>query len=214
MSTYFQQARPEMLRFVPSDTQTLLDVGCGEGFFGSAVKEMIPTCETWGIELAVAAASAAATRNDKIINGAFGSCEDLPANYFDVVVMNDVLEHLPFPEPALDVVRRLLKPSGLFVMSIPNVRFFVVVSDLLLRGDWEYKDFGILDRTHLRFFTKKSIANLLKQNDFSIERLVGINSEKLKLHHKLLFALAPRNFTDMKFPQFAVVSRPAVNTAA
>ena len=195
-----------MLRFVPRDTQTLIDVGCGEGFFGSFVKEMIPTCETWGIEPDAAAAAAAARRNDKIINNTFGPGEDLPRNYFDVVVMNDVLEHLPFSEPALDVVSRILKPTGLFIASIPNVRFFLVVRDLVFKGDWEYRDFGILDRTHLRFFTKKSIANLLRRNDFDVEQIVGINVAKLKFHYKILFTLTPPSFSDMRFPQFAVVS--------
>ncbi len=205
---YYAQSRPEMLSFVPASTRRLLDIGCGEGAFGAAVKHRLPDCEVWGIEPVASAAAVAARSSDRIIANHIEDTPDLPSGHFDVITLNDVLEHLPWSEPVLKLVTRLLKPDGLLVMSIPNVRFFLNVRDLLFRGEWEYQDYGILDRTHFRFFTKKSVVRLLMRNGFDVVQAVGINPVPLKLHYRVLFALAPRSFADMAFPQFAVVSRP------
>lgn len=197
-----------MVAFVPPDTRLLIDFGCGAGHFGALVKQTYPACETWGVEPDAVAAASAATRNDKIFNSTLESLDDLPTSHFDVVTMNDVLEHLPYSEPALALVRRILKPDGRLVLSVPNVRYFLNVRDLLFKGDWKYEDFGILDRTHLRFFTSKSIARLVAENGFEVEQLRGINPARLKMHYKVLFGLSPPRFSDMRFPQLAVVCKP------
>jgi SAM-dependent methyltransferase len=205
---YYAQSRPEMLRFIPKDTRRLLDIGCGEGRFGEAVKKMLPDCETWGVEPTPDAASSAATRNDRILARPLDDLAELPDGHFDVVTMNDVLEHLPYSEPALAVVRRVLRPDGRLVLSLPNVRYYLNVRDLIFKKDWRYQDFGILDRTHLRFFTEKSAVRLLEENGFETVSVTGLNDAPLKLHYRLLFALAPGLFREMKFPQFAVVAAP------
>ena len=203
---YYRQTRSEMLNFVPEETGRLLDIGCSEGYFGDAVSQKIPGCETWGVEANADAAAQAAGRNHKVLCGLIDLVE-LPDSYFDVVTMNDVLEHIPYSEPALAVVRRVLKPNGRLVLSVPNVRYYLNVRDLVLRGRWDYQEFGVLDRTHLRFFTLGSIKDLLGQNGFEVQRTEGLNAPQLKTHYRLLFALAPRSFADMKFPQIAVVSQ-------
>lgn len=204
---YYAQSRPEMLRFIPADTRRLLDIGCSEGRFGAAVKSAIPGCETWGVEPQAGPARAAARRNDRIIRGEIGPDTDLPDAHFDVVTMNDVLEHIPYSEPVLEVVKRVLKPGGRLVLSLPNVRYYLNVRDFLIRKDWRYQDFGILDRTHFRFFTEKSIARLLTENGFEVLSVEGINTPKLRAHYAALFALAPGFFRDMRSPQLAVVAR-------
>ena len=207
-SEYYAQARPEMLEFVPPDTRRLLDIGCGQGRFGEAVKKALPGCETWGIELTPEAAAAAATRNDKVINGSFGDIGDLPKAYFDVITMNDVLEHIDYSEPVLATVKTLLRPGGRLVLSLPNVRFYLHLRDLIFHKDWEYRDFGILDRTHLRFFTQKSASRLLQECGYRVEICKGINTHRLKLHYATLFGLAPRFFEDMRYRQMALVAVP------
>jgi 2-polyprenyl-3-methyl-5-hydroxy-6-metoxy-1,4-benzoquinol methylase len=206
---YYSQSRPEMLRFIPPTTRRLLDIGCSEGRFGEAVKRAIPECETWGVEPVSEVAAAAATRNDKVINASIGAVADLPQGYFDVVTMNDVLEHIDYSEPVLASIKSLLAPGGRLVLSLPNVRFYLNMRDLIFHKDWEYKDYGILDRTHLRFFTQKSAARLLRQNGYEVLETTGINERRAKLHYRLLFALAPSFFEDMKAGQFAIVAAPA-----
>lgn len=203
---YYSQSRPEMLRFIPPDTRRLLDIGCGEGRFGEAVKRMIPECEIWGVEPVPEAAAKAAMRNDRVINSSIAAVDDLPQHSFDVVTMNDVLEHIDYSEPVLKSVKSLLAPGGRLVLSLPNVRFYLNMRDLIFHKDWKYEDFGILDRTHLRFFTQKSAARLLRENGYEILELIGINERPAKLHYRLLFALAPSFFRDMKSGQFAIVA--------
>jgi SAM-dependent methyltransferase len=205
---YYAQARPEMLAFVPETTRRLLDIGCSEGRFGAGVKEKLPGCEVWGVEPS-AAAAAAKTRLDRVFSRRFEELEELPDAYFDVVTMNDVLEHLPYSEPALELVRRVLKPDGRLVLSLPNVGYILNVRDLVFRKDWEYQDCGILDRTHLRFFTQKSATRLLTQNGFVVREAKGINPWRLGLPYRILRALAPGFFGEMYFPQFAIVAELA-----
>jgi 2-polyprenyl-3-methyl-5-hydroxy-6-metoxy-1,4-benzoquinol methylase len=82
---------------------------------------------------------------------------DLPEEAFDCIVCNDVLEHLITPWQVLGKLAILLKPGGHFVASIPNVQYWGVLKDLVFEGDWRYADEGVLDVTHLRFFTRRSI---------------------------------------------------------
>jgi SAM-dependent methyltransferase len=203
-----------MLRFVPPSTGRLLDIGCSEGHFGAAVKKAYPGCETWGVEANEKAAAEAAMRNDRVFHGLIGEVEGIPNQHFDVVTMNDVLEHIPYSEPVLAIVRRLLKPGGRLVLSLPNVRYYLNVRDLVFRKDWEYQEFGILDRTHFRFFTEKSAARLLEENGFRVVEQVGLNPPRLKFHYRTLFALAPGLFDGMRYPQFALVAEPLSAAAA
>lgn len=205
---YYAQARPEMLPFIPKTARRLIDIGCAEGRFGEGVKTMLPGCEVWGLEAEPLAAAAAARRADKIIARQLDDLPEVPDGYFDVVTLNDVLEHIPYSEPALAHIHRILNPDGRLVLSLPNVRYYLNVRDLVFKKDWRYEDFGILDRTHLRFFTQKSAVRTLEENGFAVERVVGINPDRPKLHYRLLFATMPGLFGEMVFPQFAIVARP------
>ncbi len=205
---YYRKSRSEMLAFLPPQPARLIDIGCGEGFFGEAVKARFPGCETWGVEPVAAAAQSAATRNDHVVHAPLENAPDLPAGHFDAVTMNDVLEHLTWPEPALAMARRILKPDGKLVLSLPNIAHYRVVHDLVFKNDWEYGDYGILDRTHFRFYTTKSATRLLQQNGFTMERVAGINAAPVEWYYRLLFAASPKVFGWMRFPQFAVVARP------
>jgi SAM-dependent methyltransferase len=206
---YYQNERPEMLEFLPPNPRRLIDVGCGNGFFGAAVKARYPECETWGVELMADAARQAASRNDRIIQADFESADEIPEAYFDVVTMNDVLEHMPWPEPALANAKRILRSEGRLVLSLPNVQFLLNVLDLVKRNDWEYQDSGILDRTHVRFYTAKSAVRLLERNGFRVETITGINAIRPKWYYRIVFRIAPRYFRWMPFLQFAVVARPS-----
>ncbi|MBV9287275.1 MAG: class I SAM-dependent methyltransferase [Hyphomicrobiales bacterium] len=205
---YYRLERGEMLSFVPQGTATLLDIGCAEGYFVEAVKKKYPQCETWGVEPDAAAAQEAAKRVDHVLCDRFEHISTLPVCYFDTVIMNDSLEHFQYPEPVLRTVAKLLKQNGALVLSLPNVRFYPVVRDLLFRNDWEYQDSGVLDRTHFRFFTTKSARRLLERNGFRVETLEGINFVEFQ-RAKYIFSLAPKFFETMRHMQFAIVARPA-----
>ncbi len=197
-----------MLAFLPPNPRQIIDVGCGEGYFGEAVKARFPECETWGVEPVAQAAKRAAGRNDHVINTTLTDATGLPDRFFDAVTMNDVLEHLAWPEPTLAVGRRILKPDGNLILSLPNIAHYQIIRDLALRNEWEYGDNGILDRTHFRFYTAKSATRMLEQNGFKVEKVAGLNPTPSKWYYRFIFAMAPKYFHWMPFTQFAVVARP------
>ncbi|MBI3635244.1 MAG: glycosyltransferase [Candidatus Rokubacteria bacterium] len=96
--------------------------------------------------------------------------------YFDCIVCADVLEHLMDPERTLAALLPALAPGGAIVASIPNVRHQDVLLDLLIHGRWQYQWAGILDATHLRFFTLAEIAGLLDRLGLRAEELVPVGS--------------------------------------
>jgi 2-polyprenyl-3-methyl-5-hydroxy-6-metoxy-1,4-benzoquinol methylase len=131
---------------------------------------------------------------------------ELPAGRYDCIVMNDVIEHVPEPNDLLRAALPLLAEQGRLVASIPNVRFFFNVLDLVAHGRWDYTDEGILDRTHLRFFTKSSIARMFEECGFEIESMDGINATG-SLKFRLVDLLTFGRWQDMKYLQFAVVAK-------
>ena len=215
-TSYFEHSRSEMLPFIPAGCRRALDVGCGQGTFGQLLKRT-RGMEVWGIEPVAAAAAIAATRLDCVIEGAFSAEADLPEGKFDVITFNDVLEHLMEPGAALRLAARILNPGGVVVASIPNIRHFPTLWEVVVRGEWQYTDSGILDRTHVRFFTRKSIGVLFSQCDFQVERIRGINSRDGGTARKwfcydVLNALVFNAIEDMRYLQFAVVAKPVRNS--
>jgi 2-polyprenyl-3-methyl-5-hydroxy-6-metoxy-1,4-benzoquinol methylase len=200
----YSDYRPEMLAFIPSDAKKLLDIGCSTGLFGKQIKSR-QTAEIWGVELNEKAVVQAIGRLDKVITGnIFDVLDDLPNAYFDCIIFNDLLEHLIDPYSLLSQISQKLGNGGVIVSSIPNVRFILNLRSLLIYKDWKYEDYGILDRTHLRFFTLNSIKYMFNSLGFKITLIKGINpinTFKFKLFNLFTFRL----LNDTKFPQYACV---------
>ena len=207
---YYGHPRREMEPFVPAGAATVLDVGCGAGAFAATLRSARPgrQLEIWGVELIPEAAALARGTLDQVLVGdAVVRVAELPDARFDCVVMNDVLEHLAEPAPLLRQARRVLKPGGALVASLPNVRYFFNVWDLAVRGRWDYVDEGILDRTHLRFYTRSSLRRLLADEGFAVATMQGINPTG-SLKFRLANLLTLGRFADMRWLQFACVARP------
>lgn len=203
---YYTNVRTEMLQFIPENCRVILEVGCSGGLFGESLK-INRKAEVWGVEPNIEAASHAAIRLDKVITGEFSTViPDLPSGYFDCIVCNDVLEHMTDPDQTLKDCKRLLSVQGYLVSSIPNVRYIGNLVELLFRKDWEYKAGGILDRTHYRFYTQKSIIRMFTHSGYRIINCVGINSTH-SLKTRLLGLLTFGHFTDVKFLEFATVAQ-------
>lgn len=206
--SYFANPRQEMLSFLPIKCDRLLDIGCGGGDFGALVKQEKQS-EVWGVDLSARAIELAKGKIDHVILGEYSADLALPDHYFDVITFNDSLEHFPDPAPALDLCKSKLAPGGSVVCSLPNVRYIDNVIHFLVDKDWKYQDAGILDYTHLRFFTKRSMIRLFEDAGYSVESITGI-----KAHYwsgKKIFLLRLffcKYVEDMKYLNYVVVARP------
>jgi len=202
---YYRHARKEMLPFVPADATRILEIGCAHGNFSAILKQR-NQAETWGIELDPRVASEAADKLDRVLTGTIeANLAALPDSYFDCIVCNDVLEHLSNPEAALRALRRVMAPGATLVGSIPNVRYFPVLFDLVWNADWQYADYGVLDRTHQRFFTHKSLARTLRDCGYQPQQITGINPTP-SIKARLASALTLGKLNDCRYLQFAFVA--------
>lgn len=164
--------------FLPEAYIRVLEIGCGDGSFSAALDG---AAERWGVEMDPDSAARAAARLDRVIEGSYSDITDeLPRSYFDLVLCNDVIEHMEDHDLFLDSVRDMMRDGGSIVGSVPNVRYYRNLKRLLFDGDWRYSSQGVLDRDHLRFFTMKSLRRTLHEHRFRIHRLEGINPESFR----------------------------------
>lgn len=154
-------ARRDLYGLLPAGTRRLLDIGCAEGRGFAELRER--GVEVVGVEVRPAVALQARQALDAVY------CVDAEAlalperyhGYFDVAVYADSLEHMREPARALTAVAPYLRPGGVVVVSVPNVRYWRVIAKLVL-GRWDYAHTGILSRHHLRFFSRHSLEALLR----------------------------------------------------
>jgi 2-polyprenyl-3-methyl-5-hydroxy-6-metoxy-1,4-benzoquinol methylase len=205
-NVYYEGHRPEMVDFVPIGCKRVLEVGCGKGAFGAAIKER-NGAEVWGIEIMEEYGKTAKKQLDKVMIGDFEVLlEKLPENYFDCAVFNDSLEHMRDHYKVLTEVKKRLVPGGYISASIPNFRFYRNIKEVLFKKEFQYMSAGILDYTHYRFFTKKSIVRTLNECGYEIVTLEGISEDKnrkLRLLNFLLFGF----LSDMKYVQFGLTAK-------
>lgn len=203
---YFGWQREEMLEFVPATAHAILEVGCGQGGFAAYLKQQRRVHVT-AVEAFPAAAAVAATRVDRLLNHGIDEALPLLADQrFDCIVLNDVLEHLVDPWSVLQRLRALLGPGGVVVASIPNMRYLPVLKDLVLRGQWRYQDQGVMDRTHLRFFTRRSMHEMFGAAGLTVRVARGLHPVQVSWKFELLDKLCRGALTDTRFQQFAFVA--------
>jgi len=204
-SSYFMHDRPEVLSLVDRPVTMALDVGCGSAHFAAAIKQRTGAT-VWGIEPSTRAADAARSRIDRVLEGTFEQVKgELPVHAFDAIFLNDVLEHMVDPWDALHKMRGLLQANGRIYASIPNVLFAESLLQILRSRDWRYTAAGILDITHLRFFTRTSILRLFDDTGYRVERIVPLNS----IHSwkwSLLNWVSRGYFTDFLPMQYGVLA--------
>lgn len=196
-----------MLQFIPENANKVLDVGCGEGTFGGLIKS-VRDVEVWGVEICKDAAVLAEIKLDKVLVGTIEECsKKLPFNYFDCVIFNDVLEHLIDPWIVLKEIKSTIKQDGYVLSSIPNVRYYDNVKKLIIDKQWRYDSEGILDKTHLRFFTIESIREMFASCGYQIIRIEGIRDNKLPWKFRIINNLFGKMFEDMRYLQFACLAK-------
>ena len=184
-NSYYQNLRPEIYEIVPPTANKILEIGCAAGGFRLNFAEQV---EYWGVEPVREAAEQARQKHIKVLCGTYDDvCTQIPDGHFDVIVCNDVIEHMFDPEAFMVSLKSKLAAKGVLVGSIPNVRFWGNLINLILRRDWKYEESGVLDKTHLRFFTGKSFRRLMGKVGYELELMKGIESRRMKFL-KILFS--------------------------
>ncbi len=161
--------RSDIISLIPKGAKRVLDVGCSDGSLGKGLKNL--GMEVVGVELDAEACKKAENILDKVFSANVENFSlPFPAGYFDCILFADILEHLHNPKEVLKKYRFYLNNNGVVISSIPNIRYYKVVIRLL-RGTWDYMDGGILDKSHLRFFTLINIKEMFREAGYKIEQI-------------------------------------------
>ncbi|MFC1474830.1 class I SAM-dependent methyltransferase [bacterium] len=187
---YYSRPRPEILNELPRDQGRVLDVGCAAGFMGEELKKS-GAAHVAGIEIVPEVAREAEKRMDEVICGDIEEIElPFPPDSFDTIICADVLEHLKDPWAVMKKLSGVLKPEkGLMIVCIPNVAHYSVFVPLLA-GVWKYEEMGILDETHLRFFTASGAGEMIRGAGLELEKVLPVtigSDEELAAGTKMEF---------------------------
>jgi SAM-dependent methyltransferase len=171
MDEYFNHKRSEVLEYFPEQADSLLDVGCGNGRTSFFLKETNNLNYVVGIENDPEAYLLSTKLLDKVFRLDLNKIDNINTQIqerFDCILMLDILEHLINPYVLLKDINNLLHDKGTLIISLPNVRHYSILYELLFKNNWEYSKEGILDYTHLRFFTLNSMINMIEAAGYKI----------------------------------------------
>jgi len=202
---YFSHGRDDIVSILPENCKNILDVGCGAGGLGRNIKSQRNDIRITGLELDSRSAAIASQFYDQVIE-----CDlnlDIPLvenDSFDCIILADVLEHLINPWLVLERLLSFLDEGGYVICSLPNIRNIFVINDLI-EGSWSYRNAGILDRTHLRFFTKSTAEYMLQQKGLCLLKTLPILSsqaetDKVFIQSSIKEDIQGDNFTIYSLP--------------
>ncbi len=194
---------------------SILDIGCATGYFAKELAKK--GCETYGVDKDRIALKKASKYCKEVIQCDLDNIKicHAPKKHFDYVLMLDVLEHLQNPKLAISQVGKFLKKDGRLVVSVPNIAHASIRWGLL-KGDFDYTNTGILDSTHVHFYTLKSISRLLEKEGFRILKIKPTNGMcKVPFLYKITDRLPAtwqyklvQKFPNLFAYQFIIISRP------
>lgn len=174
---YQESYSNDLLSLIPKEAKIVVEIGCNTGKLAEEYRMINPNVRYLAVELYEKAAQKAATRIDFVITGnieefeVFATLEKhLGENKIEVLICSDVLEHLIDPWTILSKFRKMMVPNGYCIVCLPNVSHWTILAGLI-HGEWNYADFGLLDKSHLRFFTKKTMIELFETSGWYVETL-------------------------------------------
>jgi len=198
----------DVLRGLGAISGRLLDVGSGAGSWAPRLRAA-GARELVALDPSADAIAIAGERYDHAVVGTVEetALEDLGGERFDVIIVADVLEHLVDPWKALQRLRMWAAPGALLAVSVPNLRFYRLLGNLVLRAEFEYEPYGVRDWTHLRWFTRRSLARSLAATGWEPQRWVSSASLKGRLLARVSEQLA-NDFLRQQLTVVAVASSP------
>lgn len=210
MSHYHSHARTEIVPYLPASPKRLLELGCSAGGTVAHIKSIFPDLWAAGVELHQESAIAAKEHLDMVWQG---TVEDTPwdkeivPGSLDAVLCLDILEHLVDPWTHVKRLTPLLAPNGRLIISIPNIRNLKFIRKLLFNGDFRYKDAGLLDRTHLRFFTRETASELATCGGLKLVEAVRAHEWKFPDIRYTLSALTGGKSDEVIAKQWIIVAQ-------
>lgn len=179
---YYNFEKHRFIQLIPEGQNKILDLGCAAGRVGRKLRELKKASEVIGVEIFQPAAVEAAKHYDKVY---VGDVENISLDYkdfFDFVICGDIIEHFRDPWTMLNKINTFLKKDAFLISSVPNIRYWSIIKDLVIYGNWEYVNAGIMDQTHLRFFTRNTFINMLQRANYEID------------HHEMIIYGNKKNF--------------------
>lgn len=178
---YYANVNRDLLAAIPKSAKNLLELGCGAGALGRAfLAEVNPQADYFGVEMMPGPAEIAEQHLTRVTVGNLELLTnedlDLAPQSLDVLIYGDVLEHLVDPWGELRKRKALLKPKAVVLACIPNIGHWSIVAKILT-DQWLYQDRGILDRTHLRFFTRATARECFESAGFKVTRIKGLEQK-------------------------------------
>ncbi|TAM06627.1 MAG: class I SAM-dependent methyltransferase [Paraburkholderia sp.] len=168
---YHTAGRADLANMLTNTPSVILDVGCATGSNAALVKERFPGSRAFGIEMNREAAKLAGEKLDHVMVGRFEDFdlekEGIARGSLDAVLLADVLEHMYNPWDVMVKLREYMSPTGQLVLSIPNIRNLWIMEELG-KGNWSYADAGLLDITHIRFFTRNEMVKFCEETGYRI----------------------------------------------
>ena len=170
--------RKDLLEYIQGDFNTILDVGCATGSNGRYLLQNNLAKEVIGIEYDDSMAQIASNCISKVFCGDLNNREFLEniinKKYnFDYIIFGDVLEHLYNPKKVLVLLKSMLKSNGRIIISIPNIGHIELFIQVFIKGTFPTNERGIFDKTHLRWFTKKDLFDLVKMSNLEVINYKG-----------------------------------------
>jgi len=152
----------------------VLDVGCATGCFA---RELLKKkCEVWGLDYNKKAIAKAVRfcKKASVVDLNESATLPVPKKHFDFVILLDVIEHLLYPEKVLSLIKAYLKNEGAIIVSTPNI-VHASIRWMIIKGEFKYTKLGILDSSHLHFYTRTSFSDLIKKANFRTPKIIPTN---------------------------------------
>ncbi len=207
---YFSNIRFDLITFLPSQgVNRLLELGAGSGDTLVEIKKRKLANEVVGIELMkLHGTNQENGAIDKFIYGDFEELYDqFQQSSFDAIICGDVLEHLVDPWRVIKKLTSMLSPKGIIILSTPNARYYEMFYKIFVKGSFEYTGHGLFDKTHLRFFCKKDLIEMVTDNGMVIESIMPSFVFHKKSKYFLLNKLSLGIFEEFLALQYIVCAK-------